>query len=79
MFRFLFTSFVQIIVRSATVFGPEDRFLNWIGETMSRIPVFPLINDGSALVQPVYAADVGKALFTIVEVWNVVVVSNCTI
>jgi uncharacterized protein YbjT (DUF2867 family) len=58
----------QIIVRPATVFGAEDRFLNWIAEASNRLPIFPLINGGSALVQPVYAYDVGRALMAIVKV-----------
>ena len=57
-----------IIVKPATVFGAEDRFLNWIAEASTQLPFFPLINNGSALVQPVYAVDVGKALMNIVYV-----------
>ena len=55
-------------MRPATVFGPEDRFLNWIAEAMERLPVSPLINGGSTLVQPVYCGDVGKALMTLTYV-----------
>jgi len=56
-----------IIVKPATVFGPEDRFLNWIAESNDRLPFFPLINNGNTLVQPVYSLDVGKALMSIVN------------
>jgi len=56
-----------IIVKPATVFGAEDRFLNWIAEACDRLPVFPLINGGQTLVQPVFSNDVGKALMTIVN------------
>ena len=56
-----------IIVKPATVFGAEDRFLNMIGEVNERLPAFPLINNGETLTQPVYAVDVGKALFQIVN------------
>lgn len=59
---------LQIIVRPATVFGAEDRFLNWIAEGSCRMPFFPLINDGNALVQPIYSGDVGKALMSITYV-----------
>jgi len=55
-------------VKPATIFGPEDRFLNWIAETTSRLPFFPLIENGQTLVQPISAIDVGKALMTIVDV-----------
>lgn len=58
----------SVIVKPATIFGPEDRFLNWMAEAKSRLPYFPLLNNGSTLVQPVYAHDVGKALHAIVEV-----------
>lgn len=50
------------------MFGPEDRFLNWIGEATERLPFTPLVNGGSNLVQPVYSVDVGKALMAIVYV-----------
>ena len=56
-----------IIVKPATIFGAEDRFLNWIAEACDRLPVFPLINSGATLVQPVYSLDVGKALMAIVN------------
>ena len=62
---------LQIIVRPATVFGAEDRFLNWIAEGSCRMPFFPLINDGNALVQPIYCGDVGKALMSITYVSTV--------
>ena len=69
LFYFLYV--FQIIVRPATVFGAEDRFLNWIAEGSCRMPFFPLINDGNALVQPVYCGDVGKALMNITYVSHV--------
>ena len=56
-----------IIVRPATVFGPEDRFLNWIGDTLEQLGCMPLLNDGNAMVQPVYATDVAHALMAIVN------------
>lgn len=56
-----------IIVKPATIFGAEDRFLNWIGESLSRLPFFPLLDGGNAVCQPVYGPDVGKALFHIVN------------
>lgn len=56
-----------IIVRPATIFGPEDRFLNWIAESNVRLPILPLINNGENVLQPVYVADVAKALFELVK------------
>lgn len=55
-----------IIVKPATIFGSEDRFLNWMAEVMNRFPAFPLLNEGKTEVQPVYANDVGKALMNII-------------
>jgi NADH dehydrogenase (ubiquinone) 1 alpha subcomplex subunit 9 len=56
-----------IIVKPATVFGHEDRFLNWIAELNQRSKIFPLIDGGVNLVQPVHAEDVGRALMAIIE------------
>lgn len=56
-----------IIVRPATVFGPEDRFLNWIGDSLEQFGAFPLLDGGEALVQPVYAVDVAQAMMTMVH------------
>lgn len=57
----------SIIVKPATIFGPEDRFLNWIAQTNHRFPFFPLLNNGQTLVQPIHSIDVGKALMAIVD------------
>lgn len=56
-----------IIVRPATTFGPEDRFLNWIAETADRLPFMPILNEGKTLVQPVSSVDVAKGLMAIVN------------
>mmetsp|Transcript_33334 Transcript_33334/g.33950 ORF Transcript_33334/g.33950 Transcript_33334/m.33950 type:complete len:368 (-) Transcript_33334:174-1277(-) len=56
-----------IIVRPATIFGAEDRFLNLIAETAIRLPFFPLVHGGDTLLQPVYAVDVGKAIMKIIR------------
>lgn len=56
-----------IIVRPATLFGHEDRFLNWYGFLASRLPAVPLVNDGAALVQPVFANDIAKAILMIAQ------------
>ncbi|KAJ1444828.1 hypothetical protein M885DRAFT_493170 [Pelagophyceae sp. CCMP2097] len=48
-----------IIIRPATLFGTEDRFLNWF----AKFPGFvPLVGDGNALLQPVHVNDVAKAI-----------------
>jgi NADH dehydrogenase (ubiquinone) 1 alpha subcomplex subunit 9 len=61
-------SIAQTIVRPATLFGTEDRLLNWIAEAADILPVFPLIKNGSTLIQPVHAVDVASALMQIVIV-----------
>ena len=52
-----------IIVRPATVFGWEDRFLNTFADITERLPFTPLLLVDKPLTQPVFALDVGKALF----------------
>jgi NADH dehydrogenase (ubiquinone) 1 alpha subcomplex subunit 9 len=56
-----------IIVRPATVFGAEDRFLNLIGEFQERLPFVPIVNNGETLYQPVYCLDVSQGLLNIVN------------
>jgi len=56
-----------IIVKLATVFGAEDRFLNIIAEATKRLPFFPLLNGGANLIQPVHVSDVAKGLHEIVK------------
>jgi len=56
-----------VIVKLNTVFGPEDRFLNMFAEVTKRLPFFPLINNGSNVVQPVYVNDVAKGLHEIIK------------
>jgi len=54
------------IVRPATLFGHEDWFLNWYAWFGERLRM-PLVEDGSALVQPVFVGDVAKAIMAAVE------------
>lgn len=60
-----------VIVKLATVFGPEDRFLNYIAEANSRLPIFPLLRNGSNLLQPVYVNDVAKGIWEIIKVYTI--------
>jgi hypothetical protein len=55
-------------VKLSTVYGSEDRFLNWIAEATSRLPFYPLIDGGKSLVQPVHVSDVAKGLLEITKV-----------
>jgi NADH dehydrogenase len=49
------------IVRPSIVFGPEDNFVNRFARMVRLLPVVPVIR-GAWKVQPVYAADLGKAI-----------------
>ena len=62
--------FGQIIVRPATIFGAEDRFLNWIAYWNASSFPLPIINNGANLVQPVFVHDVAKAIMHIMRVRN---------
>lgn len=56
-----------IIVKPATIFGPEDRFLNSIAEANVRLPFSPVIHEGTTLTQPVDVVDVARGIMTILE------------
>jgi len=49
------------IVRPSIVFGPEDHFVNRFAGLARLLPVIPVVRGGWKL-QPVYAADLGKAI-----------------
>lgn len=49
------------IIRPSIVFGPEDAFVNRFAGLARLLPVVPVIR-GDWKLQPVYAADLGKAI-----------------
>ena len=53
------------IVRPADVVGPEDRFLNLFARMHSSLPRIPLVNGGTARVQPLYVHDLAHAIHRI--------------
>jgi len=55
------------VLRPAQLFGPEDRLLNWFARIAGSCPFVPMIDDGRALLQPVYMGDVAEAIRKIVE------------
>lgn len=55
------------IVRPATLFGNEDRFLNLVAFMAQRLPALAMIEDGSSLVQPVWVGDVAKAIMAAIN------------
>jgi len=50
------------IIRPATMFGDEDRFLNRIANMTQMFPIIPLIDAETTKQQPVYCDDVAKAI-----------------
>ena len=50
------------ILRNSVVFGPNDVMFNRLADIARKAPLFPLIGNGSAKVQPVFVGDVGKAV-----------------
>ena len=55
------------IIRPTQLFGTEDRLLNWF-PTMSHIyRCVPVVNDGSALTQPVWVGDVAKTILHVLD------------
>lgn len=51
-----------IIVRPSTLFGSQDRFLNWYATWLVQRPFTPLVNGGAAQLQPVYVNDVATVI-----------------
>ena len=50
------------ILRNSVVFGPNDVMFNRMADSARKAPLFPLIGNGAAKVQPVFVGDVGKAV-----------------
>lgn len=55
------------ILRPSIVFGPEDQFFNQFAQMVNFLPFFPLIGGGQTKFQPVYVADVAKAVLKGIE------------
>jgi len=53
------------IVRPADVVGAEDRFLNLFARMYGSFPRVPLVNGGTARVQPLYVQDLAHAIHRI--------------
>lgn len=50
------------ILRPSVVFGPYDAMFTRMADIASRAPFVPVVGDGAARVQPVFAGDVGRAV-----------------
>jgi NADH dehydrogenase (ubiquinone) 1 alpha subcomplex subunit 9 len=57
-----------IIVRPATLFGHEDKFLNRVALALEHAPFIPMLNHGINKVQPVNVCDVSSAIHLIMMV-----------
>jgi uncharacterized protein YbjT (DUF2867 family) len=49
------------IFRPSVVFGPYDAMFTRMASIAAKAPFVPVVGDGSAKVQPVFSADVGRA------------------
>ncbi len=55
------------ILRPSIVFGPEDDFFNRFASMAQLSPFMPLIGGGHTKFQPVYVADIARAIRTVLE------------
>jgi NADH dehydrogenase len=55
------------ILRPSIVFGPGDALFTRLASIAAMAPVVPLIGDGSARVQPVFSADIGRAVVAVLQ------------
>ena len=49
------------ILRPSVVFGPDDAMFNRLAKIAAQAPFMPVVGNGRAKVQPVFAGDVGAA------------------
>ncbi|HEY3798242.1 MAG TPA: complex I NDUFA9 subunit family protein [Caulobacteraceae bacterium] len=50
------------ILRPSVVFGPDDAFFNKLAQIAALSPVMPVFGGGEARIQPVFVADVARAV-----------------
>lgn len=55
------------IVRPSIIFGAEDNFINLFAEMGKVSPIVPVFGGGQNKLQPVYVADLAKAIVLILE------------
>lgn len=55
------------ILRPSVVFGPEDQFFNKFAAMALMLPALPLIGGGETRFQPVYVADVARAVLACLD------------
>lgn len=57
----------HVIVRPAVVYGPEDHFVTSILALLRKLPVFPMLGDGTFRLQPIAVEDLVDVLTQSVE------------
>ena len=55
------------ILRPSVVFGPDDAMFNRLAKIASQAPFVPIVGDGKARGQPVFAGDVGAAALAVLQ------------
>jgi uncharacterized protein YbjT (DUF2867 family) len=55
------------ILRPSVVFGPNDALFTRLASIAATAPFVPLVGNGSAKVQPVFSADVGRAVVAVLQ------------
>jgi NADH dehydrogenase len=55
------------ILRPSVVFGPDDAMFNRLAKIAAQAPFVPLVGNGKARVQPVFAGDVGAAAVAVLK------------
>jgi len=55
------------ILRPSVVFGPNDALFTRLASIAATAPFVPLVGNGSAKVQPVYSADIGRAVVAVLQ------------
>lgn len=55
------------IFRPSIIFGPRDDFINRLARLVVKLPVVPVIGDGSYRLQPIHAGDVARCFATALE------------
>lgn len=56
-----------VILRPSVVYGPDDHFVTAIISILRRLPVFPMLGDGTFRLQPLAVEDMADALTQSVE------------
>jgi uncharacterized protein YbjT (DUF2867 family) len=55
------------ILRPSVAFGPSDALFTRMASIAVSAPFVPLVGDGSAKVQPVFSADIGRAVVAVLQ------------